>query len=235
MAQEVSIFWIKGRPALLELLVHPAEETSPLSEILSSQTGGVDLVPVFPHPPHDQPDLVDELGSPGVPSLSVSSVGAVDLLVGTHGWDNSSHEEVLPAQSVLEVDGLLKSSGACNWWGIVSAVPERQALEDGILKGHVGLHHLQPRDEVFPGVSPHIASPHIQTTEHMGGGLIGLVTPGTVVMALALASFEVATDSALAGTLLAQPSVLSQWFPVHDSVQGLLVDAVMKKILWNAV
>ena len=167
--------------------------------------------------------------------MSASNVGVVDLLVDPQYWGDSSHEEVFPAQSVLEPDGLLKSPGTRNWWGIVRTVPVGQALEDGILKGHVGLHHLQPRDEVFPGVSPHIASPHIQTTEHMGGGLIGLVTPGTVVMALVLSSLEVATNSALAGTVIAQPSVLSQWFPVHDSVQGLLVDAVMKKILWNAV
>ena len=80
VSQDVAI---KGRPALLELLVDLTEESSALPEILSSQTGAVDLVPVLPHPPHGQPDLVDELGSPGVPSVSTASVGVVDLLMGT--------------------------------------------------------------------------------------------------------------------------------------------------------
>ena len=37
MAQDVAILWIEGSPALLELLVDPAEESSSLPEILSSQ------------------------------------------------------------------------------------------------------------------------------------------------------------------------------------------------------
>ena len=38
VSQDVVILWIEGRPALLELLVHPAEESSPLPETLRSQT-----------------------------------------------------------------------------------------------------------------------------------------------------------------------------------------------------
>ena len=38
MAQDVTILGIQGRPALLELLMHPAEESSPLPEILGCQT-----------------------------------------------------------------------------------------------------------------------------------------------------------------------------------------------------
>ena len=68
-------------------------------------------------------------------------------------------------------------------------MPEGQTLENGILEGHVGLHHLKPRDEILPGVSPQIAGSHIQTTKDMGGGLIGFVTPGAVVMALVFTSF----------------------------------------------
>ena len=120
MSQDVAI---KGRPALLELLVDLTEESSALPEILSSQTGAVDLVPVLPHPPHGQPDLVDELGSPGVPSSSASNVGAVDLFMGSQSRGDSAHEEVFPSQSVLELDGLLKSPGALNGWGGVTAVP----------------------------------------------------------------------------------------------------------------
>ena len=101
---------------------------------------------MFPHPPHDQPDSVDELGSPGVPCASAANVGVVDLLVGTQSWGDSSHQEVFPAQSVLELDGFLESPGSLNWWEIVSTVPEVQALEEGILKGHVSLLHLQPRN-----------------------------------------------------------------------------------------
>ena len=213
--------------------MHPAEESGPLPEILGCQTRGVDLVPVFPHPPHDHPDLVDELGSPGISGASASNVGVVDLLVGPQGWGD--HEEVFLAQSVLKFDGLLKSSGTCNWWGIVSTVPEGQALEDDILKSHVSLYHLQPRYEILPGVCPQIASSHIQTTKDMGGGLIGLVTPGAVVMALALALLEVAAHSTLTGTVLAQPSVLSKGFPVHGSAQCLPVNAVVEEILWNVV
>ena len=137
--------------------------------------------------------MIDELGGPGVPSAPASNVGVVDLLVGPQSWGDSPHEEVFPAQSVLELDGLLKSPGAFNWGGIIGTVPEGEALEDGILKGHVGLHHLQPRDEVFPGVSPQVACPHILATKDMGGGLVGLVTSGAVVMALVLASLEVAS------------------------------------------
>ena len=100
-----------------------------------------------------------------------------------------------PSRLVLEFDSLSKSSGALNWWGIIGTVPEGQTLDYGILKGHVGWHHLKPRDEILPGVSPQIASSHIQTTKDMGGGLIGLVTPGAVVMALVLASLKVAAHS----------------------------------------
>ena len=190
---------------------------------------------MFPHPPHDQPDLVDELGSPGVPCASAANVGVVDLLVGTQSWGDSAHEEILPAQSVLEFDGLPKSSGALNWWGIIGTVPEGQTLDDGVLKGHVGLHHLKPCDEILPGVSPQIAGSHIQTPKDMGGGLIGFVTPWAVVMALVFASLEVPAHTALAGTVFAQPSLLAKRFPVHGSVQGLPVNAIMKKILWNVV
>ena len=148
---------------------------------------------MLPHPPHDQPDLVDELGSPGVPSATASCVGVVDLLVGPQCWGDSAQEEVFPAQPVPEFDGLLKSPGSLNWWWIVIAVSVKQALDDGVLKGHVGLHPLQPCDEVLPGVSPQVASPHILAMKDMGGGLIGLVTSGAVVMALVLASLEVAS------------------------------------------
>ena len=66
-----------------------------------------------------------------------------------------------------------------------------QALEEGILKGHVGLHLLQPRDQVLPGVSPQAAGMQILAKEHVGGGLVGLVTPGAMVMILVLASQEI--------------------------------------------
>ena len=144
---------------------------------------------MFPHPPHDQPDLVDELGSPGVPSPSAANVGVVDLLVSTQSRGDSAHEEILPSQAVLEFDGLSKSPGSLSWWGIVGAVPEGQTLNDCVLEGHVGLHRLKPRDEILPGVGPQSAGTHVQTTEDMGGGLIGSVTPGAVVMALVFASF----------------------------------------------
>ena len=38
MAEDVSILWIEGSPAFLELLVDPAEESCPLPETLGCQT-----------------------------------------------------------------------------------------------------------------------------------------------------------------------------------------------------
>ena len=49
----------------------------PLSGLLGSLPRGIDLVPVLPHSPHEEPHLVDELGGPGVPSSPGAGVGVV--------------------------------------------------------------------------------------------------------------------------------------------------------------
>ena len=94
--QQVSVLGIEGGSALGELLVDLAEEMGPFTGLLGSLPRGVDLVPVLPHSPHEEPQLVDELGGPRVPSPPGAGVGVVGLLVSPQKGGDPSHEKVLP-------------------------------------------------------------------------------------------------------------------------------------------
>ena len=65
IAQEPSVMGVEGGWSPYKLVMHSPQQVRAIPFALGSEAFGVGLVAVLPHPPHDQPQLVDELGAPG--------------------------------------------------------------------------------------------------------------------------------------------------------------------------
>ena len=112
----------------------------------------------------------------------------MDLLVVSHERGDSAQQEVLPAKLVLGIDDPLELEGSSDGGEWERLLPFMQTLGDGLDETAVGRFLGEPDLQSSSGLLPGRDGGWGLTLEDMGGGLIWLVTPGTVVMGLVLAS-----------------------------------------------
>ena len=106
------------------------QQVGPLSFALCCEFGGVDFISLFPHGPHDQPQLVDEVGCPRLTGAAAVLLGVTVLLELCQLGRQPAHDEVLPANGVLAFDGLSDGPGSLHRDLFLSVPPLIESLKD---------------------------------------------------------------------------------------------------------